>query len=138
MHQRSNSKSRFLRRLKREAAAMKNFEDRTVTEHMIVVMVASEVGTDVDDLVERTGYKKDFIENISIRMRKAGLWNGQQVDDREWCDPNLLSLRGIFSHALVAQGSVTRVPNEHGGYTYLDAETGEVSGEWNPTGTGIK
>jgi hypothetical protein len=44
---------------------------------------------------------------------------------------------GIFSHALVAQGALNRVTNTNGGCIYFDAETGEVSGEWNPPPTTV-
>ena len=54
---------------------------------MLVVMVALEVGANVDRLVERTGYNRDFIENISLRMRKAGLWLGEVVDDSRVVGP---------------------------------------------------
>ena len=89
MHQRSNSKSRFLRRLKREAAAMKNFEDRTVTEHMIVVMVASEVGTDVDQPSRTNGV--------------------QERIHRKHFDPNAKSLRSCMVSKLMIESGVTLI-----------------------------
>ena len=132
MHHLSTKKRSSLRELKRAVEAMKDPEQKEITECMLVVMVAVEVGANVDRLVERTGYNRDFIENISLRMCKAGLWVGEVIDDREWSDQSLEPLLGVFSHGLVAQGAVNRVPNPNGGCTYLDAETGEVSGEWNP------
>jgi hypothetical protein len=127
-----NLKNSSLKELKRAVEAMKDPEQKEVTECMLVVMAALEVGANVDRLIERTGYKRDFIESISLRMRKAGLWDGELADDREWSNQSLEPLLGIFSHGLVAQGAVNRMPNPNGGCTYLDAETGEVSGEWKP------
>jgi hypothetical protein len=125
--------STSLRELQRAVEEMRNPEHKSITEHMIVVMAALEVGANVGRLVERTGYQRDFIESISLRMRKATLWVGELVDDREWWDHRSEPLlRGIFRHGLVARGTLNRVPNSDGGCTYLDAETGEVSGEWNP------
>ncbi len=78
MHHLSTKKRSSVGELKRAVEAMKDPEQKEITECMLVVMVALEVG------------------------------------------------------ANVAQGTVNRVPNPNGGCTYLDAETGEVSGEWNP------
>jgi len=135
MRHRSTDKSAFLNDLKRQVASMKDPENRNITQHMIVVMAALEVGANLDRLVARTGYPREFIEGISLRMRKAGIWIGELVDDRELSDQDSELLRGIFGHALVAQGEVTRKPNMNGGYVYIDVETGEVSGEWSPKGS---
>jgi hypothetical protein len=128
----TTEKNNSLRQLKLVVEAMKDLEQKEVTECMLVVMVALEVGASVDRLVERIGYKREFIMRISLRMRKAKLWIGELVDDREWWEQGSQTMRGIFTHALVGQGSVNRVLNLNGGCTYFDAETGEVSGEWNP------
>jgi hypothetical protein len=135
MHHRSAQNNDPLRELKREVEAMQDSQNKSTNEHMIVLMAALEVGANVDRLVERTGYNKTFIEGIEFRMRKAGLWIGEVVDDREWLDQDLEPLEGIFRHALVAEGSVTRISNMNGSCVYLDAGTGEVSGEWYPKAT---
>ena len=132
MNHLSARNSSSLRELKRVVEEMRNPKDKEINECMIIVIVALEVGANVNRLVERTGYKRDFIRSISLRMRKAALWVGELVDDREWWDRRSQPLLGIFTHALVAQGTLNRVPKTNGGCTYLDAETGEVSGEWNP------
>ncbi len=121
-----------LTELKREVESMTDPENKSITQHMIVVMATLEGGANSDRLVKRTGYSREFIERIEFRMRKAGLWVGELVDDRESLDLDIEPLYGIFSHALVAQGAITRIPSMNGGCVYLDAETGEVEGEWSP------
>jgi len=135
IHHRAAHNSDPLTELKREAETMKDPEHKNITEHMIVVMAALEVGANVDRLVKRTGYNRKFVEGLELRMRKAGLWVGELVDDRECLDQDSEPLYGIFRHTLVAQGTATRIPNMNGGCVYLDAETGDVSGEWSPKGT---
>jgi hypothetical protein len=124
--------SDLLKVLKREIKNSRSAEDRRISECMVVVMSALAVGADVDRLVEHTGHPRDFIESISARMRKAGLWIGELVDVREWRDAEEELMLDIFTHAMVAQGTLLREPEENGGCTYLDAETGEWSGEWHP------
>jgi hypothetical protein len=132
MDQPSIHESSSLTKLRRAVEEMRDPEDKAITECMLVVIAALEVGANVDRLVQNTGYERDFIEGISVRMRKAALWLGELVDDREWCEQDPKPMFGIIRHALVAKGTSLRVPNTNGGCTYLDAETGEVSGEWNP------
>jgi hypothetical protein len=132
MHHPSTKKNSSLRELKHAIEEIRDPEDKSIAEHMLVVMKALEVGVNVNRLVTRTGYTRDFIESISVRMREAGLWVGELVDDREWWDHRSEELWRIFRHGLVAQGTLNRVSNPNGGCTYLDAEMGEVSGEWNP------
>jgi hypothetical protein len=122
----------LLATLKREIVGKTDPDDKRVSEHMVMVMAAVCFGTDVDRLANYTGYSKTLIESVSIRMRTAELWIGEFIDDREWWDTDPIPIRGIFNHALVAQGDVIRASRTDGGCTYLDAETGEVSGEWTP------
>jgi hypothetical protein len=117
MHDRSAHNIDPLTELKCEVETMRDPEHKNLTEHMIVVMAALEAGANVNRLVKRTGYNRKFIESIERRMRKAGLWVAELVDDQECLD--LESPYGIFSHALVAQGTVTRIRNMNGGYVYL-------------------
>jgi hypothetical protein len=131
----STHNSSSLRELKRAVEEMRDPEDREINECMLIVIAALQVGANVKRLVELTGYNRDCIRSISLRMRKAALWVEEAVDDREWWDHRSQPLLGIFSHALVAQGTLNRVPNANGGWIYFDAETGEVSGEWNPPPT---
>lgn len=111
MHHPSTRKNGSLRELKRAVEAVKDPEQKEMNECMLVVIVALEVGANVDRLVERTGYTRDFIESILLRMRKAGLWVGELVDDREWWEQGSQPMLGIFWHGLVAQGTLDRVPN---------------------------
>jgi hypothetical protein len=71
MHHLSSKRNSSLKELKRAVAEMRNPEHKSITEHMIVVVQALEVGANVDRLVKCTGYTRDYIESISLRMRKA-------------------------------------------------------------------
>jgi hypothetical protein len=103
-----------------------------LSNRLVVVISALEVGADVDRLIEYTGYGREFIEAISRRMRAAGLWTGELVDDREWRDKDDEFMADIFTHGLVAEGTLIRKPDENGGCTYFDAETEDWAGEWHP------
>jgi hypothetical protein len=61
-------------------------EDKLTTECMTVLISTLAVGANVDRLVKQTGYSRKLIEAISVRMRKAGLWIGDFVDDTAWFD----------------------------------------------------
>jgi len=126
--------SESLKGLKCKIGKIRNDEDRRISECMVVVLSALDVGADVDRLVERTGYSREFIESISVRMREAGIWIGELVDDREWRNKDEELMSDIFRHALVAQGTLVREPNEDGGCTYFDTQTREWSAEWHPGG----
>jgi hypothetical protein len=117
---------RVSRLLKRQIGKIEDAGDRRTAECMVVLLSALHSGTDVDRLAAYTGYPKDFIETISQRMRKAGLWVGKLVDDEEWWDREGNLTSGFFAHALVAQGRLIRVRTEDGGCRYLDPETGDV------------
>lgn len=129
---RSFPASDLLKVLRLKIEKISDADDRKIAECMVVVISALEVGADVDRLVEYTGYGRDFIEAISRRMRAARLWIGELVDDREWRDKDEELMRDIFTHALVADGSLLREVDENGGCAYFDAETRQLEGEWHP------
>ncbi len=131
-HKRSDRKDSLLEALKDAVENIRDAKDKRTSECMVVLVAAREVGADVDRLVEHTGYPRDFIETISRRMRRARLWVGELVDDREWWDEHGNLTSGLFAHALVAQGQLIRVGKEGGGYRCVDPETGEVVREWSP------
>ena len=51
---------------------------------MDVVIVAVEVGADIVCMAEKIGVAADLILPLEGRLREAQLWNGRQVDAREW------------------------------------------------------
>lgn len=107
---------------------MSDNEDKTISETMLVLVAALELGAVVDLLAKQTGLPNEFISAIAQGMRKAGLWTGEYVDDREWWDRE----DGLFRHGMVAAGILLRQPNQNGGCEYFDAESGEFEMEWNP------
>jgi hypothetical protein len=105
-------------------------EDKLTTECMMVLISTLEVGADVDRLVKQTGYSRRLIEAISVRMRKAGLWIGELIDDTTWYDQQGGLTADFYSQALVAKGQLLREWTEDGRFRYLDAATGEVCQDW--------
>ena len=129
---RKSGSDEILDDLKSEIIKMKDPQDKLTAQCMVVLLSAVGVGADVDRLIEQTGYPRYFIDCISLRMRKAGLWIGDLVDDREWwgADGNLTWR--FFAQALVAQGAYVRERTQGDGSIYLSFTTGEVKGEWRP------
>ena len=105
-------------------------EDKLTTECMAVLISSLAVGANVNRLVKQTGYSRKLIEAISVRMRKAGLWIGDLVDDTSWFDQKGDLTAEFFSQALVAKGQMLREWTEDGRFRYLDAATGEVCQDW--------
>jgi len=124
----------LMKALKLEIEEISDAEDRSISECMLVVISAAKVGADVDRLVEHTGYRRDFIEAISRRMRAARLWVDELVDYREWTDKEEDKdlMEDICKHALVAEASLLRECGENGGCAYFDPETGQRVDEWHP------
>lgn len=52
-----------------------------------------------------TGYSPEFINDIANRMRTAGIWVGETIDDAEWDDDP-----GFVMHVLVAEGDIEVEP----------------------------
>jgi hypothetical protein len=98
-------------------------------------LAASVVGANVDRLTNESGYPRDFIEAISQRMRKAGLWIGEAVDNMEWKDANDLTFE-FYLHSQVALGTVMRELSPDGRCRYLDTETKKPVTEWSPPDEG--
>jgi hypothetical protein len=121
-----------LKLLKAEIEKISDPDAQTIAQCMVVVLSALEVGADIGSLVKRTGYSKDFVEGISRRMRAAGLWIGELVDDREWREKDEELMSDVFRHALVVKGTLLRELTENGGCIYFDSETREIRGEWCP------
>jgi len=120
-----------LRHIKQLAGDITAPKEKLTTQCMLILFSALEVGADVDRLVERTGYSRELIEAISVRMRKAGLWIGKWVDDTVWWDPKGDLTSDFYAHAQIAQGLLLREWTKDGRFRYLDAATGEVVRDWS-------
>ena len=119
-----------LRDLKGLAEKITNPEDKLTTECMAVLISSLAVGANVNRLVKKTGYSRKLIEAISVRMRKAGLWIGDLVDETAWFDQKGGITAEFYSQALVAKGKLLREFTENGRFRYVDAATGEVWQDW--------
>ena len=99
---------------------------------MLILIAAFEVGTDVDQIVEYTGYPREFIEAVSQRMRSADLWMGELVDYFGWFDQEENLTAESYAHALIAKGDLVRDWPRNGRYRYIDVATGKVVRDWRP------
>jgi hypothetical protein len=101
-------------------------EDKLTTECMAVLISSIGVGANVNRLVKQTGFPRKLIEAISVRMRKAGLWIGDLIDNSAWFNQKGGLTAEFYSQALVAKGQLLREWTEDGRFRYLDSATGEV------------
>lgn len=108
-------------------------EHREISQAMLVLILALEVGPNTDRSVEATEYPRDFVDAIVKRMHQAELWTDDVVDDREWWDVNENFIGvGLFAHAQVALGLKKRERTATGA-RYLDVKTGAVVHVWEST-----
>lgn len=106
-------------------------EHQDISRAMLLLITAVAVGPDPARLARETGYAPEFVDALASRMRKAGLWLDQLVDDREWSgDKGEVIGPALFAHALVALGKATREETPTGA-VYREAESGTVVGTWN-------
>ena len=94
---------------------------------MDVVIVAVEVGADILRVAEKAGFAADLILPLEGRLREAQLWNGRQVDAREWLhitnDRDRMMV--IYVQAHVAMGVLKRELVD-GGAAYSDRDGKEL------------
>jgi hypothetical protein len=101
-------------------------DDHKLTAKCMRVMTSAlDVGADIDRLVKATGYSRDFIEAISQRMRAAGLWIGEMIDEMGWLDESEDLTLEFYLQSQVAIGRVLREQTTDGRYRYIDAESRE-------------
>jgi hypothetical protein len=106
-------------------------ERQDISRAMLLLITAVAVGPNPARLARETGYAIEFVEAVASRMRKAGLWLDELVDNREWsAGKEEVIGPALFAHALVALGEATREETSTGA-VYRDAETGTVVGMWN-------
>jgi hypothetical protein len=118
---------KYVADLNQKISDVENPEDRQIHEAMVVLASALAIGPHVDRLVQETGYGEQFVVEISGRMREAGLWSEDSVDDRELRDSNGDVLGPVlFVHAMIALGHVKRQVVTLTGAVYIDVKTGEV------------
>ena len=102
-----------------------NLIDKPTLLHAISVLTwATECGPHPDALAAHSGIRIDLIYQIADRMRTAGLWSDDRVDQSEWWDASgELNARALFNQAQVAAGLAHRVVTD-AGFEYV-LEDGE-------------
>jgi hypothetical protein len=117
--------------LKKAIGGTDNPSGQEIAKAMMVLIVAVlRAGPDPGCIAAETGFPAGFLTAITARMCEAGLWTGDDIDEREWWRPDgRLAGIGLLCHALVALGVLKRLPTTTGA-NYVVAETGELAGEW--------
>src|SRR5690348_15598024 len=59
--------------------------------YAVLVMAATQFDSTPDMLVSLTGYPKDFVNEVTARMRAAGLWDTPDETWDDWLDANFLT-----------------------------------------------
>jgi hypothetical protein len=76
-------------------------------------------GTDINKLIAFTGYDRDFVGAISLRMHKAGLWEeGDFVHSDHWFDENGDYSVDFWVDVLVGLGLLFAKPDGNGSFWY--------------------
>jgi hypothetical protein len=90
-------------------------EEPTIINALCVLALATECGTNPDALAARSGIRIDLIHQIADRMRNAGLWSDDSVDQSElWDASGDFNARALFCQAQVAAGLARRVVTDAG------------------------
>ena len=105
-------------------------EDKEISKAMDVLVTALKVVPDADQLVEKTGYPRAFIDGIVTRMQEAKLWSNDLVDDREWWGEDG-EIKGVmvFMQGHVALGLLKREETPTS-IRYIEVSSGDVVGEY--------
>jgi hypothetical protein len=94
----------------------------TVDDYRAGVVLLAAVwvtGTDINRLIAFTGYDRDFVGAISLRMHKAGLWEeGEFVHSDHWFDENGDYSVGYWVDVLVGLGLLFAKPDGNGSFWY--------------------
>jgi hypothetical protein len=82
-------------------------------------------GTDINKLIMFTGYARDFVAAISLRMHQAGLWEeGGFVHSDHWFDENGDYSVDFWTDVLVGLGLLFAKPDGNGSFWYQAVEQG--------------
>jgi hypothetical protein len=80
-------------------------------------------GTDIEELTDFTGYPRDLITGISVRMHKSGLWEeGDLVHSDHWFHGNYYSTTAFWADVLVGLGMAAAEPDGNGDFRYWVAD----------------
>jgi hypothetical protein len=119
----SRMKGKTLDEIEAEAKQASPFmaQDEQESEVVRVLLVAAFfVGPNIDRLVSFTGYSRDFIAEISIRMHDSGLWADGEACIGHWFDDEFeWTELGLRQDCLVASGDMVKsYGGENGALAY--------------------
>jgi hypothetical protein len=87
----------------------------TIMNALCVLASATVCGTNPDALAARSGIRLDLVIKIADRMRNAGIWSDDSVDQSElWDASGDFNARALFCQAQVAAGLARRVVTDAG------------------------
>lgn len=82
-------------------------------------------GADIHKLTMFTGYTRDFVAAISLKMHKAGLWEeGGFVHSDHWFDENVHSSVAFWIDLLVGLGMLLAKADGNGRFLYQAVDQG--------------
>lgn len=101
--------------LEKKTSSVGSTEKPTLLHALCILAWASECGPHPDALAARSGIRIDLIYQIVDRMRAAGLWSTDSVDESEWMQENgEINARALFGQAQLAAGLAHRVVTDAG------------------------
>ena len=101
-----------------------------ISEAILILVAAARLGPNVTRFAEFIRVDREVVAAISVRMREAGLWRDDSVDDSEWLGRK--GMESLWLQAHVALGQAIREKTDGGGVRYRDIASGKViwDGGW--------
>ena len=93
-------------------------EDDTAFRSAVVLIAAFVEGANIERLTALTGYPPEFVADISLRARSAGLWVNEQVCYEHWFEGDIIRPQAILCDVMVVEGLLIRRENEDGEIQY--------------------
>jgi len=89
---------------------------------LVVLFAALLEGTNVENLTVLTGYSAEFVADISLLVRNAGLWVDDSVSYKNWFEGDRIEPYSILCDLFVLEGRLTRRKCEDGRIRYKAAQ----------------
>ena len=87
-----------------------NADDMGSCRAAMVVVGAMLEGPDANRLAHLTGYHHDFVAQVAVRMRAAGLWTDSHIDCASWAEDEPVGHSNFRRDLFVAEGRLFRDP----------------------------
>jgi hypothetical protein len=90
-------------------------------ETAVIMVAAMFVGPHVDAIVGLTGYSRELVQRIALRLRASGIWTTEGVDYDDWLsDDDARVITAMTLHLGIAEGLFIRTgqKNSSGGWIY--------------------